>query len=218
MTADPSGFTPRSERGRLTRAKLLAAAEESFGTHGYGGASVADIVLRAGVSQGSFYVYFPGKEAIFRQLIRDMVREIRLVTREAASVKSSRSEAEVAGALAFFDWLRAHRHLHRILHQIDQVDESLAREFYDSISVGYVHGLDKSMADGEIESVDPELLAYALMGISHFVSMRWVLWEDDGFPDHLADDLRRIITHALGTTRPTDANQSRPVRAAEEAP
>ena len=191
-------LVPRSDRGRATRARLLSAAEESFGEHGFAAASVSDIVRRAGVSQGSFYVYFPSKESIFEELINDMARDIRRTTREAAAAAQSRNDAEVAGALAFFSWLRGHRYLHRILHQIDQVDESISKQFYRSIAAGYVSGLEASIELGEVEAIDPELLAYALMGISHFVSMRYVLWTEDDFPLALVNDFERILRNVLG--------------------
>lgn len=203
MTPSEQGKTvlvPRSERGRAARARLLRAAEASFGEQGFAAASVSDIVRRAGVSQGSFYVYFPSKESIFRDLILDMSYEIRQVTRQATEGVGSRSEAELAGALAFFDWLQDHTHLHRILHQIDQFDEVLAQEFYRSIAEGYDRGLTKSIDAGEIAPVDPELLAYALMGISHFVSMRYVLWGKNGFPDSLRADLGQLVRNVLGVS------------------
>jgi hypothetical protein len=54
--------------------------------------------------------------------------------------------------------------------------------------------------------VNPELLAFALMGINHFVSMRWVLWSNGEFPPQLLDDLEKIILNMLGT--PLDAAET----------
>lgn len=34
-------------------------------------------------------------------------------------------------------------------------------------------------AAGEIRRLDPECLAYCLMGIADFLDMRWALWEDE---------------------------------------
>lgn len=189
---------PLGKRGRATRARLLRAAEECFGTYGYAATSVSEIVRQAGTSQGGFYVYFPSKEAIFAELIRDMARDIREVLSARVSGSETRLEAEVAGTEAFFAWLTEHRHHHRILHLVDEVDEGLAREFFMAISTSYTEALRRAMDDGEIPRMDPELLAYALMGIGHFLSMRWILWSGGEFPPELEDDLRRIISGTLG--------------------
>lgn len=49
--------------------QLLDAAEEIFLSHGYSGASVDDIVLKAGISKATLYKYFHDKEALFRAVI-----------------------------------------------------------------------------------------------------------------------------------------------------
>src|SRR3954463_14135109 len=50
---------------RLNRpTQLLPSARMAFGKKGYDEATVAEIVGRAGVAQGTFYLYFPGKESL----------------------------------------------------------------------------------------------------------------------------------------------------------
>src|SRR3954468_16198465 len=57
------GVPPRS-RPANRRSELLSAARTVFGKKGYDGATVSEIVGRAGVAQGTFYLYFPGKDAL----------------------------------------------------------------------------------------------------------------------------------------------------------
>ena len=72
---------------------------------------------------------------------------------------------------------------------------------------GYAEGLADAIGEGEVQAVDPELLAYALMGMNHFVSMRWILWDTDGeLSPELLDDFARIIAGALrGATVPVES-------------
>jgi AcrR family transcriptional regulator len=69
---------PKSNRGRLTRQKLLTAGKKVFERDGFLQARVADIAAEAGVSHGSFYHYFESKESIFR-VIAEAV-EVRLIS------------------------------------------------------------------------------------------------------------------------------------------
>jgi hypothetical protein len=56
------------------------------------------------------------------------------------------------------------------------------------------------MEAGEIAEGDPELLAWALMGIGELVGMRWILWNGrEELPSEVLDELGRIITRAIGS-------------------
>ena len=56
------------------------------------------------------------------------------------------------------------------------------------------------MEDGQIDPGDPELLAWALMGIGELVGMRWILWAGrDELPPEVLDELGRIVTRTIGS-------------------
>lgn len=51
------------------KSSLLRAAEAVFAERGVGGAKIEDIVKKAGVSKGAFYLHFESKEAALKQII-----------------------------------------------------------------------------------------------------------------------------------------------------
>ena len=61
MARKPTSNAWQWSRSAETRRVLLAAAREVFAAHGYDGASIADVVERAGSSVGSLYHHFGGK-------------------------------------------------------------------------------------------------------------------------------------------------------------
>lgn len=61
---------PRQARAKATVQAVLEAAAQILVESGYSDASTNVIAERAGVSIGSLYEYFPGKEAIFAELRR----------------------------------------------------------------------------------------------------------------------------------------------------
>jgi AcrR family transcriptional regulator len=84
-----------------TRDKLLAAARRAFAELGYGKARVEDVVTRAGVGHGTFYAYFPNKQAALAALVREhagTLQELASQPWRAGDVRSSL--AEVLGGLA----------------------------------------------------------------------------------------------------------------------
>lgn len=64
--ANPDASAPpkrrRSKRGLETENKLLAAANEVFWTKGFSGATIMQVIEASGLSVGSFYHRFSGKE------------------------------------------------------------------------------------------------------------------------------------------------------------
>lgn len=51
------------------RPKLVAAARKVFGEVGVDAARIEDIAREAGISKGSFYLHFSGKDALFDELL-----------------------------------------------------------------------------------------------------------------------------------------------------
>ncbi len=61
--------TPRQARAEITRRRILDAAAHVFAEHGYAAGTTNRIAERAGISIGSLYQYYPGKDAILAELI-----------------------------------------------------------------------------------------------------------------------------------------------------
>src|SRR5450755_1829837 len=67
--AGESATEPTTDRGRRTRAALVRAARRVFEKKGFLETRIVDITRSARVSYGTFYTYFPSKEAVFRELV-----------------------------------------------------------------------------------------------------------------------------------------------------
>ena len=80
---------PRSEMIIETRAKLVAAARQAFGTVGYAAASMDDFTAAAGLTRGALYHHFGDKkgllEAVVAQIDAEMSVRLNAVSARAAS-------------------------------------------------------------------------------------------------------------------------------------
>jgi AcrR family transcriptional regulator len=193
---------PVTARGHETRARLLAAAEKVFGEKSYYRVSIADITREAGTGSGTFYIYFRSKEAAFRELVRQRGHELRTVTRLASQGAPNRLEAERRAFARFFEFINEHGNLYRVVRQSEFVDETLLREFYEAMADGYTAALRSSMDAGEIRRMDPEVLAYCLMGIGDFIGMRWVVWPGEKLPPNVFEEVMELMTRALQSPKP----------------
>jgi AcrR family transcriptional regulator len=172
-------LAPVTARGEATRRRILDAAEEVFGELGYHEASVSEITRRAGVAQGTFYIYFNSKRETFVELVEDIGERLRAATTAAIRDSVNRLDAERQGFTAFFRFVYEHRKMYRIVEEAGRVAPEAAREYYRHISSGYERGLSAAMRAGEIREGNVEALAYVLMGIGHFLALRWLIWPED---------------------------------------
>lgn len=175
---------PRTERGTRTRARILEVATEVFAGHGYHDASIVKITEAAGVGQGTFYLYFSSKQEVFEEVAKDLNSRVRRAMLAASSAAGDRLAAERAGFRAFFRFTAENPALYRIMRQAEFVAPHVLRLHHERIAAGYVAGLRAARNRGEIGAdVDPEVAAWALMGVGEMVGMRWVLWGDGARPD-----------------------------------
>ena len=63
------------KRPEERRLELVEAARRVFREKGYSAANVTDIIKEVGISQGTFYIYFDGKEAVFDAVAEAIVLE-----------------------------------------------------------------------------------------------------------------------------------------------
>lgn len=196
MESRPIRASPKTERGERTRLKIIRAAEKVFGERGFYEARISEITRQSGVALGTFYLYFSSKEEIFRALVETLNHDLRRSLAEGVRGLKTRSEIEAKGLRAFLHFLQRHRKLYRIVKQAEIVDPPLFQWYYQRIAEGYARGLQEAMNEGEFRRRDPELIAFALMGIGDFVGMRYVTLEDQ-LSEARLDDLVDFILHGL---------------------
>ena len=94
------GGAPAQDRelraqGRETVRKLLEAGTIEFEERGFNGVRVDDVVRRAGISHGTFYLYFANKDDLFKALLRDALHDMEIVTGDFPVVTSDETGLRV---------------------------------------------------------------------------------------------------------------------------
>jgi AcrR family transcriptional regulator len=189
--------SPRTERGRKTLRRVLEAAAMEFGERGFHDAAITGITQRAGVALGTFYTYFESKEEVFRALVRDMSKATRSHVAEAVRGAPDRLTAERLGLAAFIAFVRQHRELYRIIEESQFVAHDVYREHYLTFADGYRRNLASAAARGEIEAGEDEPRAWALIGMSVFLGMRYGVWDEDLSPEEVADVAIDLVSEGL---------------------
>ena len=85
----------------------------------------------------------------------------------------------------------------RIIEEARFIDPEVYRAYYDSFGRAYVVQLQRAQAKGEIGPGDPEVRAWALMGMAIKLGERFVLWEDKPDIDHVVEDAFALMRDGL---------------------
>lgn len=192
------GSSPLMRKGHATRSGLLEIAGQVFRETGYYGTSVSEICRRAGVSQGTFYQYFKNKEALLLEL-HDLI--LAGFSERFQMDRNGQADLPLAKAVAhLFAHIREHFFFHRILGEFELV-ETLTIGYHEALA----HVLRLYFRDlirkGAVFPLDPNLLAYGLLGMTYFHAMDWGGAPQD--PEGLAGLMTDILRRGIGGPSPT---------------
>ena len=103
------GTTQRRQReAARRRASILAAARTVFWRRGYAGATMPQIAEEAELAPGTLYLYFPGKDALYVELLLEGYEKLADHLRAAAGRSAEPQEKADALIEAFFAFARRH--------------------------------------------------------------------------------------------------------------
>lgn len=188
---------PKTKRGEATLEKLIDAAAAVFYEKGFNGGSIADITRRAGVGNGTFYIYFDSKISVYRHLLQDYSKRIRSRSAKAIEGCNSRREAERLGIRSFFEYAVEDPSIFNIIWESLYIDKTLFYDFYATFSKSYVRGLKEAQVEGEVRDIDPAVLSYVLMGITNFVALNSLVLKQEHDIDYLVDEVMKVLEHGI---------------------
>ncbi len=184
------------------RRQLLNAAIWVFARKGFRSAGISDIIERAGVARGTFYLYFDSKQQVFLSIVEDFhTRVMRAFSELGTSATTSHSidalapgaflEASFRRWLAFFaancDQTRV------ILKEASSIDPRFEKGYADLRAAAaefFTARYRTLQARGIVRpTLDPQLMARLLIGMFDELLNAYVLRDDNADLDALAAQL-----------------------------
>jgi AcrR family transcriptional regulator len=198
MTDSQSWYNDAFVPTRLDRrTQLLNAARATFAKKGYDDSTVAEIVGRAGVAQGTFYLYFPGKESLAGAFAEQLSERFAEVAAEQTGRARSFDSALVRLFEAAYTVADEHRDIflvaNRGLELVDDFDEWMnrtapAREFLEQ----FIRNWQQQKAiDPRIR---PAVTARVLRDSLDRAAKAFILFGDRNYGRDLAEMLRRGLS------------------------
>ena len=163
--------------------RLLETATELFAEKGYAGASVREIVEKAGVSKPVLYYYFKSKEGLFYAILEWAAGVQQKILNEIFETRGTVLDRFIFLYRRVYEGIHQYKSLYIMIHGLiygppQGVPEydfaSYQRHMLDAVKRIYAEGV----SSGEIRKVDAEEVAFLVLGLMDFsLNMDMVLPE-----------------------------------------
>lgn len=187
------------------RAQILAVATAVFAEKGYHDARIDDIVVRAGIARGTFYLYFEDKRAIFEHIVDGFLQRlddaIRVIELDDPTAKpSDQLRDDLLRVVALF---AANAQLAQILLSaavgLDADFDRKLLAFYDAVTALLTRALTEGEAAGLIRPGNRSVRAYCVTGMLKELLYQIVLRKTDASHDELVDTMLDLMAFGLFT-------------------
>jgi len=199
--------------------QILDAALSVFAEHGIDAAKLEEIAARAGVSKGTIYLYFPSKEELFREVVRQRVGPA-IANADSASLSEETAEGqlkvfiarqwECLGLQDSEGWIRL---VMLELHKYPDLATFHWNEVVTRSNTILSNIISRGIASGEFRETDPHVAAQMVKA----VVLMHVLWSGPRAPappqhrpavDTILENITDFVLHALRATPPHAAPPS----------
>jgi AcrR family transcriptional regulator len=185
--------TPNPE----VRQRLLAAADSLIHELGFQSLRIEQIVERAGLSIGTFYLYFESKDDMFINLV---IENTGLLQRRVeAAAKTDGTVLQRLGRVldTYLDFVKEHErgflHYQNAGH-VDTTVGPLSVWACNQCASVLIPLLDEGIANGEIKKNDPKLLAQAMAGLTQHIAGYWLLHQETYSRNEIKEFLFRLFS------------------------
>ena len=184
------------------RAQFLEIARRRFVADGHARTPVSAIVREAGVAQGTFYLYFKGKQALLAELRREVFRDYAstLVSEGARDCPADERLARVVTAMV--DAVARNLDLERVFRHAESAEDTLrvAREGRHRLATTAISFLEEGAEQGIFAVHDHARTAtFIVTFFDHILYEAWV-YEPESIHAVLEASLRFVL---LGVGVPT---------------
>jgi TetR/AcrR family transcriptional regulator len=182
--------------GQSTKAKVLGAAVELFGTDGYAATSLDDLARRVGIRKQTLLYYFPSKDELFTAAALEAAREVfQALDGALAAYDPGGMDRLPIFIGAVSDLARQRPEVLGLIREVARagppLSDRVSRALQPLVDPA-VEWLEKGMADGVVRRQNPRV---ALLSI--YSTVIGHLTEDSVQRALLDTDARRVATEEL---------------------
>jgi AcrR family transcriptional regulator len=174
----PGNLTRTQKRQKETRERIFRIATELFAEKGFENTTVSDITEAADIGKGTFFTYFPTKEAIFRQPGEMAMANMSLAAQTGMSASLPLAKILKNVLTASVDWHEANKSITRQMSKSNfsmDITSPNKGNLMNLLARLIILGQKKGEFNSAISAQDAALV---LAGTYFIVTAAWAISED----------------------------------------
>ncbi len=182
------------------RSAILDAARTVFARRGFAGGILDEIAQEAGIAKGTLYLYFKGKEELYKAVLDHDMRTLRQSTLNRVDAAATLREKIAAFTLVRLQNGDARREFFRIMDQEQQNLTMTRTQYSDWVREPVEHlaaAIAEAVSRGEIRDVPAEKVAWNIADITRGAIQRRLMGRSSGTVEEESDYLTGFVWAAL---------------------
>ncbi|MED2974047.1 TetR/AcrR family transcriptional regulator [Fictibacillus sp. B-59209] len=180
---------------------IIEAAAKSFSLFGYKATTMDQVAKIANVGKGTIYTFFDNKEELFREIVTDLVRQIRYVAADAIKEDRAFHENLHSALYGVLDFRKSHQLAIKIAQEGRELNTPAVKEasvMLEKAVITFIkQELQKAIEKGEIRKCNTDITSYVMLKM--YVSLVFD-WEQEHEPlskEEIADIFENILMTGL---------------------
>jgi len=176
-------------------AQILAAARKIFATKGFRDATVDDIAAEAGIAKGTVYLYYPSKEEMYLEALKQGLQELRQRTGAAMHAAAGAQAKLRAFVRTRMEYAEANRDFFRIYHSEfgNLTNDSEFQQLYLQQAKTLEAVLHTAGRKGEIRRIRADFSAFLIYDMVKSVMIQRLLGRSTARLDDDIETLTELI-------------------------
>lgn len=178
----------------------MNAAVELTRERGFAELRIEEIVERAGLSVGTFYLYFDSKTDLFVSIVTDYTQRLRSRMETAYKGEGGPLQRIARGLNVYLDFVEENEkgflYFVGVAYSTQTSAGNLSRWAFDAHAANLKPLLEEAMDQGLMRRLDADLTSQALVGVTQHMAAYWL----ENREKYSRDQLRTFLTVATATT------------------
>lgn len=180
---------------------ILACAKKVFAERGYHSTSISNIIERAEIARGTFYLYFTSKRDILNEILENIITSIKNVIVKIDPEKDVFEQLRT-NVTKIISILFGDSDIPKILFNeavgLDKGFDNRLKSFYHDISSIIKDSLELGISMGIVRQLNTHLLSFAALGtVKEVVFQKAVTGSINIDTDKLIDEILSFVLHGI---------------------